>query len=220
MKTKIHVTDSLESVLKRYCNERGFGSLNKNDFEVAIFGLLLQMQPYKGKSNYELSLLLRIPEAKIKRLRYESALQNIDPNLDYKGEVYKLLEKVQIRADNKKIMFQVEDVMVKSYISSVLKRNGRMLDSSFNPELLVLYLDDFQYLATEVYPEKEIKKVLREAKKLSKESAQKEIGWKDIMGWVVEGTISGVASGATSTVITNLTPLGIIETIKKIFKSS
>lgn len=48
--------------------ERGFGSMNKNDFEVFIFGQMLEMSRYKGKTNYELSLLLRVPESKIKRL--------------------------------------------------------------------------------------------------------------------------------------------------------
>ena len=90
-----------------------------------------------------------------------------------------------------------------------------MLDLSFNPELIVLYLDDFQYLANEVYPKGEMDRVIKEAKKLSNASVQKEISWKDIMGWVVEGAVSGAASGATSAIITNLTPLGIISTIKK-----
>ncbi len=219
MKTKIRTNDSIESALKVYCEEYGFGSMNKNDFEVFIFGHLLQMAEYKGKSNYELSLLLHIPETKIKRLRYESALHNVAPNTDYRGEVYKLLENVQLRADNKRIVFQVEDVMIKSYISSVLKQNGRMLDSSFNPELIVLHLDDFQYLAEAVYPKEQINRVMKEAKKLSNASVQKEISWKDIMGWVVEGAVSGAASGATSAIMTNLTPLGIIGTIKNVLQS-
>ena len=172
MKSELKVSESIESAIRKYCEERGFGSMNKNDFEVSIFGLLLKMQPYKGKSNYELSLLLRIPESKIKRLRYESALQNVNPNTDYKEEVYKLLETVQLRVDNNKLVFQVEDIMIKSYISSILKHNGRMLDSSFNPELVVLHLDDFQYLANEVYPEGETSRVLKEAKKLSKGVSQ------------------------------------------------
>ena len=95
-----------------------------------------------------------------------------------------------------------------------------MLDSSFNPELVVLHLDDFQYLANEVYPEGETSRVLKEAKKLSKESNSKEITWKDVMGWVVQGAISGVTSGITTSIITNLTPLGIINTLKKVFNQT
>ncbi|MGM9818080.1 MAG: hypothetical protein ACI30B_03755 [Paludibacteraceae bacterium] len=204
----------LDIVIQNYI-KRGFGSMTKNDFEVWIFGTLLQMQEYKGKSNYELSILLRIPETKVKRLRYESALKNVNPNTVYKEEVYKLLDKVLLRVNDKKIVFQVEDIMIKSYISSILKQNGRMLDSSFNQELIVLHIDDFQYLARAVYPNGKVEEVLKESKKLLKKSTKKEITWHDVMGWVVEGAVSGVASGATSAVATNLTPLGIIGIIKR-----
>lgn len=207
----------LNVLIQDYIN-RGFGSMTKNDFEVWIFGKLLQMQEYKGKSNYELSILLRIPETKVKRLRYESALKNVKPDTNYKDEVYKLLDKAQLRVKDRKIVFQVEDVMIKSYISSILKQNGRMLDSSFNPELIVLHLDDFQYLAKEVYPDGKAEEVLKEIKRLANKTIPKELTWHDVMGWVVEGAVSGVASGVTSAVVTNLTPLGIIGTIKEVLK--
>ena len=71
----------LQILIDQYI-ERGFGSMNKNDFEVFIFGQMLEMPSYKGKTNYELSLLLRIPESKIKRLRYESSLRKILTNIN------------------------------------------------------------------------------------------------------------------------------------------
>lgn len=205
----------INEIIKRYI-EKGFGSMTKNDFEVWIFGQILKMDGYRGKTNYELSIALRIPESKVKRLRYESALRNAPVGIDYKQEVMALLGNAQLRADGKKIIFQVEDVLLKSYISSVLKKEGRMLDSSFNPELVVLNWDDFQYLAKEVYPIGEMEKIIKEAKKIIKDSSKKELCWNDMMGWVVKGTVSGVASGLTSTVITNLTPVGIINTLKNL----
>ena len=100
----------MENFIHNYI-KRGFGSMTKNDFEVFIFGQILSMKEYKGKSNYELSILLRIPESKVKRLRYESALRYSDPMIDYKQAVYNLLDKAQLRAQDKKIVFQVEDIM-------------------------------------------------------------------------------------------------------------
>ena len=184
--------------------------MNKNDFEVFIFSRLLLIDRFKGKSNYELSILLHIPESKIKRLRYEAALKHADINTDYAQKVYDLLEHAQLRASDRKIVFQTEDVMIKSYISSILKKEGRLLDSSFNPELIVLHLEDFQYLAEAVYPKGESKRILAKAKKLSK--SEDEITWRKVMGWVVEGAVSGTASA----VVTNLTPGGIIQTISKV----
>lgn len=199
--------DELEKSIKIYL-KRGWGSMNKNDFEVFIFSRLLLIDKYKGKSNYELSIMLHIPESKIKRLRYESALKHADINTDYAKKVYDLLEHAQLRANDRRIVFQTEDIMVKSYISSILKSNGRMLDSSFNPELIVLHLDDFQYLAEAVYPQGEADRVLAKGKELSK--SKNKITWNTIMGWVVQGAIKGT----TSAIITNLSPGGIIKTIQ------
>ncbi len=210
---------NINDVIKEYLN-RGFGSMNKNDFEVWIFGQILKMDNYKGKSNYELSIALRIPESKVKRLRYEAALsnlRNIQGDPDYKREIITLLENAKLRNDGKKIIFQVEDVLLKSYISSILKKEGRILDSSFNPELVVINVDDFESLVKEIYGEKDIDKILKEAQKLTKDPSKK-IQFKEVMGWVVAGAVEGVTSGITSSVITNLTPTGIINTITKVLK--
>lgn len=206
----------IKDVINSYLN-RGFGSMNKNDFEVWIFGQLLKMEEYKGKNNYELSVALHIPETKIKRLKYESALRDAKPNTDYKQEVCTLLTKVELRSDDRKIVFQTEDAIIKSYISSLLKKNGKMLDTSFNSELIVLKMEDFQYLVTEVYGLEEVNSILAEARKLVNDTS-KTIQLKDVLGWVVQGAVGGITSGLTSAVITDLTPNGIINTIKKIFK--
>lgn len=212
--SKKNITNnSLAIIINKYL-ERGFGSMTKNDFEVWIFGYIIEMPEYKGKSNYELSVALHIPETKIKRLKYESALKAAKPETDYKQEVRDLLGDVELRSEDRKIIFQTEDTIIKSFVSSLLKKNGRMLDSSFNSELIVLKLEDYQFLAKEVYPKEDVEEVLKQAEKLSKESIKEPVTWNKVMGWVVEGAVSGVASGITSTVMTNLTPVGIINTIK------
>jgi hypothetical protein len=78
---KLTPGSTLRDAIQQY-RERGFGSMNKNDFEVAIFNLLMQEDEMKGKSNYDLSWMLRIPESKVKRLAYESSLkyQSVDSN--------------------------------------------------------------------------------------------------------------------------------------------
>ena len=103
--------------------------------------------------------------------------------------------------------------MIKSYISSILKKEGRMLDSSFNSELIVLHLSDFQFLAQEVYPEGKVKEVLETVANLSKHSQDKPITWNDVLGWVVQGAIDG----GVSTVTANLTPGGIIKSLTSYF---
>ena len=64
----------MEKILENYL-KRGFGTMTKNDFEVAIFHYLLQDSQYADLSNYEMSRKLRIPESKVVRLRYEESLK-------------------------------------------------------------------------------------------------------------------------------------------------
>ncbi len=207
---------TIDDIIQKYL-DRGFGSMNKNDFEVWIFGQILKMGEYRSKNNYELSVALRIPESKIKRLRYESALRNAKEGTNYKREVMTLLENAKLRNDGKKIIFQVEDILLKSYISSILKKTGRVLDSSFNQELVVVNVEDFQHLAEEIYQSKDMKKIMETAQKLTKDPSKK-IQFKDVMGWVVSGAVEGVTSNITSSIITNLTPTGVINTIRKVLK--
>ena len=208
------VTEFVEAYI-----DHGLGSMTKNDFEVWIFSRIIQMPKYKGKSNYELSIAMHIPESKIKRLRYEAALKApIKSEEAYKKDVQKILKNASLRCREKKIVFQVEDVMLKMYITSILKRDGRTIDSSFNPELVVVHTDDFQYLAQAVCSNEELKNVMDEAKKAVKDDAKKEVTWNDIMGWVVEGTVSSITNGAVSAAI-DLSPMGIVKTIKKLLKT-
>lgn len=67
IKRNIDNIQELRSVINEYLS-RGFGSMNKNDFEVWIFNYLLQ-ERLKGKSNYDISIELKIPEQKVKRLK-------------------------------------------------------------------------------------------------------------------------------------------------------
>lgn len=69
----INYKTPIGDVLQAYV-ERGFGSMNKNDFEVWIFSQLMDGE-LKGKSNYDISTLLRMPESKVKRLAYEALLK-------------------------------------------------------------------------------------------------------------------------------------------------
>ena len=80
--------ESIKDFIKEVYLERGFGTMNKNDFEVFIFNEIVKDpqgilefskkdkddKPLKP-SNYDLSILLKIPESKVKRLAYEADLK-------------------------------------------------------------------------------------------------------------------------------------------------
>lgn len=156
---------TLAGFIDEYVN-RGFGSMNKNDFEVWIFDYLLQGR-LTGMSNYEISVELRIPESKVKRLRYEASLKYGNPadTDQYSKAFQNLLEKVNLkRGSNSIIQFAVEDIQLRKFLDSILKRNGRFADTSFNSEVVSVTLDDLAILIEETCTEQEKAKLLKKAK--------------------------------------------------------
>lgn len=65
--------DKIIDVIDQYL-AKGFGSMDKHDFEVWIFNYLLQSR-LKGMSDYDISIMLRIPESKVKRLKYDASMK-------------------------------------------------------------------------------------------------------------------------------------------------
>lgn len=126
-----------------------FGSMNKNDYEVALFHLLL-FNGYDGYSDFELSVLLQIPESKVKRLRYEESL--VFPkaadlsNSYYKEELAKMLLGRKYRIHNDRIQFAISDKHFRLYINDILMKSGRFADSSFNSNIVSLTVADLLYL--------------------------------------------------------------------------
>lgn len=132
------------------CLER-FGSMNKNDYEVALFYLLLENH-YAGKSDYEISISMRIPESKIKRLRYEVSLRySMNSGTEqYKKELATLLLNRKYRIHNDRIQFAISDKMFRLYLSDALMKDGRFADTSFNVNIISMTADDLLFLISEI----------------------------------------------------------------------
>lgn len=162
------VQDTLEKLVDQYL-DKGFGSMNKNDFEVWIFHYLMEHQ-LKGLKNYEISIKLRIPETKVKRLRYEAELKYTQANSQNNYQrVCNLLQNVRFKKDGKCIQFTIEDLYLRKYLDSTLKAGGRFSDSSFNSEVVSIDFDDLEFFLR-LLPENNEKmdELLREAKSLMK----------------------------------------------------
>ncbi|MBR4336769.1 MAG: hypothetical protein IKP91_00810 [Bacteroidaceae bacterium] len=147
---------TLYDVIKEYV-KRGFGSMNKNDFEVWIFNYLLHGD-LLGKSNYDISVELRMPESKVKRLRYEASLKYGNPtDTSQYNEAFKsLLGNVNLKkGSNNIVQFAVEDTQLRHYLDSILKKKGRFADTSFNTEVVSITLDDLAMLLDETCTENE-----------------------------------------------------------------
>ena len=136
---------TIDDVLDKYLT-KGFGSMNKNDFEVWIFNQLLRSR-LKGKDNYAISIYLKIPETKVKRLRYEASLKYASfSEIGLYDALNTLLTKAKFKKGGQCVQFVVEDMSVRKYLDSLLKHDGRFSDSSFNSEIVTIGIDDLEYI--------------------------------------------------------------------------
>lgn len=135
----------------QFCFAR-FGSMNKNDYEVALFHLLME-NGYSNKSDHFMSTFLKIPESKVKRLRYEVNLVYPKTDNEYKIMFYELLNRQSYKMTNdNKIQFAVNDKMLRLYLNDKLDEVGSFSDSSFNSNIvtisamdLLILLSDFEH---------------------------------------------------------------------------
>ncbi len=156
--------ETLEKVICQYL-DKGFGSMNKNDFEVWIFHYLMQKWP-KDKTSYEISMELRIPESKVKRLRYEAELKYPSVDDDARRKILAdAIRKAKIREAKGQITFAIPDKMLRSYLEDLLAKDGRFYDSSFMSNIIVMGASDFLYVLDKVYVEEKVwKEILDKAK--------------------------------------------------------
>lgn len=139
--------------------DRGFGSMNKNDFEVFIFNEIIKDADNASKSDFEISKHLRIPESKVKRLRYEANLKYPIPEEDLKRLFKESLSYCKLIAGNtRSIEISIENKMVRNYVNELLKKDHRFGDSSFNSEIVRITPSDYEFLIKSVYKEKEVEK--------------------------------------------------------------
>lgn len=142
----------LEKALDVYLN-RGFGSMNKNDFEVFIFSQLLDKR-FLGYNDYKISIELKIPISKIKRLRYEASLK-YPTQTDFKTLFVEAMRGARYGNEkNKVVEFSIENISLRQFLRNMLMQDGRFFDSSFNSEIVKISYKDFLYLLEKVCMDK------------------------------------------------------------------
>lgn len=117
----------------------GFGSMPKSEIDLLIFHLLTHTSVYRGKSNYELAGMLKVPESRIKTLRLNSALKYKDINSKaILGEVVlRFTQSEQFAAfDSGKVELSLEDPIEKRELENFLKTRGYHAEYTLNSEVL------------------------------------------------------------------------------------
>lgn len=161
------------------CFQR-FGSMNKNNYEVALFHLLMQNDEYRKQSDFMMSIILQTPESKIKRMRYEESLvYPKSPTLSgdyYQKVLSELLLNRKYRVHNDRIQFSITDKHIRLYINDVLNSDNRFADSSFNASIVSLTPADLLFLMEKAnVKSKDNIRLIREEIESGKKELEKEV---------------------------------------------
>ena len=172
--------------------KKGFGSMTKNDFEVAIFNELLKDDEYKDLSDYKLSVKLRVPETKIKRLRYEVNLK-YSKDENYTQKFLDLLSKSKVYNEGKTIKIIVEDKSIRQYIKDKMYENNMIIDTSFNSDLIITNIDDLKDIVKLLLGEEKSENVVaRYNKEVTKDKVKQT--FKEVLLEILNGCVSGVSA--------------------------
>ena len=211
----MEVKEAIDAYLKK-----GFGTMNKTDFEVWIFHKWITDPQNVNKSNYEISRELRLSEAKVKKLRYEADLRYID-KVTFEAERQSQLEKLFNNAffdySSDRIMFSVEDVALRQYIDHCLKEENRFSNTSFNREIISLSIDNFEILLRKTDPDNsKMERLMEDARDKLKDE---KITFKGLLKKFAEGFAEGAGSHASKGVLIGLSLGHLSELLDKLART-
>lgn len=205
----------MDSDLKKFIDryiKRGFGSMNKNDFEVEIFHYMQKNDYFESQTDYDISIKLRIPQSKVKRLKYESGLKFPDDNKD--ETVKKILGNAKIYFDKECLVLSIEDELIRKHLDCEIKKHNSYSDLSFNTELLRLNFEDYIYLVGKFEGKNKVEETKKKLEtwlnaKDDKEKAKiKKTGFKDLFFEFAKGFVNEAGSVTANLVFNGM--LGII----------
>ena len=144
------------------CFER-FGSMNKNDYEVELFHLMLQNE-YSNASDHYLSTLLKMPLTKVRRLRYEVDSQYPPKAEQFKHDFYEIVNNKAFKSDNQgNLLVAVNNKALREYLSEQIEAAGSFFDSSFSNNIIRLTPTDFLLLIAGFEKKEEIVKKVKQS---------------------------------------------------------
>lgn len=116
-------------------------------------------------------------------MRYEADLKYSSDNDEKKlqEQFFELLEKAKYKKENSKIQFVIKDKLLRGYISDCLEKDGRFMDSSFNANMVSIYVDDFSFLLEQFKEVIDTDEIIEEAKKKAESYHDFPVKFSDII---------------------------------------
>ena len=122
--------------------QKGFGLKNKTEIETLLYFVLKKNGLLTGKC-FDDSIALEVPEAKVRRLLYESEIKynrrsDEERNVYLRQKIGECLQRATFVKNNKQIKFVMEDKYLRVALNAKLRANGLFADTSFNTDIITL----------------------------------------------------------------------------------
>ena len=165
--------------------DKGFGVMNKTEIETLFYHVFRKHDLLTGKC-FDDSLKLQIPEAKARKLIYESQVKYENRNQEdmdcyVRKAVGECLTHASFVKNNKEVRFAIEDKYLRIALNAKLRANNYFADTSFNKDIISLDEASFIKMVTLLVPNLQRDQVLEKLTALQLTDEIKEQEAKDIV---------------------------------------
>lgn len=174
-----HAKHLLDDFMEVYM-DKGFGVMNKTEIETLMYHVFKKHGLLTGKC-FDDSFKLQIPEAKARKLIYESQVKYAGRNEDeltayLRTSVGQCLTHAFLSKNGKEIRFAIEDRYLRVALNAKLRANHYFADTSFNKDIISLDENAFREMILMLVPNFQKDEVLAKlnAVKLSEETIAKD----------------------------------------------
>lgn len=197
-----------------------FGSLTKNDYEVLIYDLMNKYSDFGNMTSFAKSVYLRVPEAKIKKLAYESEIKYHDYDRDdILRRFFKLLNESSFSADGKVIKFAIPDKYLRTAIQSELLAQGSFADGSFNSDVVAIHYKAFVLLLSRLYESnKQLTEIEKRCKSAINDEASVPFSWTAVAQHLANATADNIPDLIRKLISPSSGIDTIVGTIQSIFR--
>lgn len=186
--------------------DKGFGVMNKTELETLFYHVFWKHDLLTGKC-FDDSLKLQIPEAKARKLIYESQVKYKTRNQEdldcyIRQSVGECLTHASLVKNNKEVRFAIEDKYLRVALNAKLRANNYFADTSFNKDIISLDEASFIKMVTLLVPNFQKDQVLDKLTVLEltdeiREQEARDIVVSFIKELIVQGSLEGLKQVGT-----------------------
>ncbi|MEX2410036.1 MAG: hypothetical protein WD607_01475 [Candidatus Paceibacterota bacterium] len=156
----------------------GFGTMTKSDLDLLFFTVLNKYSKIEDKSDYALSKILKITQARVRNLKIKDGLRYTPIDIDQVKKAF--LEKAEFartESDGKRISIPIFDPNIFIELENIIERENGYVEAQLNPKIFTIRIDQFINLLISFQSkeeEKEVKEVQKEYFKKLKHTIESE----------------------------------------------